>query len=126
VEEWLSAGYYAGLQRSVESPYTPLNAALAPKVAPPAVSQNVMTLPRRVRDALEDFYKEIYPEFGVDSPANIKDFYLERGARRRSPSPDRMSTDSARSQSSGSGMLESPDAFKPPKALPFSARANGL
>ena len=63
---------FASHVQSVESPYTPLNAALAPKVAPPAVSQNVMTLPRRVRDALEDFYKEIYPEFGVDSPANIK------------------------------------------------------
>lgn len=30
VEEWLSAGFYSGLQRSVESPYTPLGQVAGP------------------------------------------------------------------------------------------------
>eukprot|EP00667_Euglena_gracilis_P030526 EG_transcript_42389 len=111
VEEWLSAGFYSGLQRSVESPYTPLNPALAPKVNLPPVTQNVLALPRRVRDALEDFYKEVYPDYGVDTPANVRDFYLEKGP---GPGPE------AAAVAANGG-----EPFPAPRAVPVGGRTNG-
>jgi len=84
----IPAGLYLNLRSHQEVNYQPCGMTLVTKAILPECPDT--PLPDALADAVEEFYRSLWPLYGVDNDANVRDFQLDKpskGPRQRPISP---------------------------------------